>query len=109
MDDSVICDVETTMKYVVRGEEAVFYAGEREKSYWPVDERRVTIHDVRPHIGELTGGVFGPPIAGRLADTYGLDVAIWIQVGLAAGAGLAALLVRETNPAVIARRQAVPA
>ncbi len=61
-------------------------------------------------IGELTGGVFGPPIAGRLADTYGLDVAIWIQFGLALGAGLAALLVRETNPAVLARRQqAVPA
>ena len=60
-------------------------------------------------IGELTGGVFGPPIAGRLADTYGLDVAIWIQFGLAAGAGLAALLVRETNPAVLARRQPVPA
>lgn len=60
-------------------------------------------------VGELTGGVFGPPIAGRLADTYGLGVAIWIQFGLAAGAGLAALLVRETNPAVLARRQAVPA
>ncbi len=54
MDDSVICDVETTMKYVVRGESAVFYAGEREKSYWPVDERRVTIHDVRPYIDELS-------------------------------------------------------
>ena len=54
MDDRVICDVETTMKYVVRGEEAVFYAGEREKSYWPVDEHRVTIHDVRPHIDELS-------------------------------------------------------
>ena len=54
MDDSVICDVETTMKYVVRGEDAVFYAGEREKSYWPVDERRVTIHDVRPYIDELS-------------------------------------------------------
>ena len=54
MDDSVICDVETTMKYVVRGEEAVFYAGEREKSYWPVDEHRVTIHDVRPYIDELS-------------------------------------------------------
>ena len=60
-------------------------------------------------IGELTGGVFGPPIAGRLADTYGLDVAIWIQFGLALGAGLSALLVRETNPVVLARRQAVPA
>ena len=50
----VVCDVETTMKYVVRDEHAVFYAGERDKSYWPVDERRVTIHDVRPYIGELS-------------------------------------------------------
>ncbi|MGX7896270.1 MFS transporter [Tsuneonella sp. HG222] len=61
-------------------------------------------------IGELSGGVFGPPIAGRLADTYGLDVAIWIQFGLAAGAALAALFVRETNPVVLARRgEGVPA
>ena len=49
----VVCDVETTMKYVVRDEHAVFYAGERDKSYWPVDEHRVTIHDVRPEIREL--------------------------------------------------------
>ena len=55
-------------------------------------------------IGELTGGVFGPPIAGRLADTYGLDVALYIQGALAIGAGLAALFVRETNPRIVARR-----
>ena len=61
-------------------------------------------------IGELTGGVFGPPIAGRLADAYGLEVAIWIQGFLGLGAGLAALMVRETNPVVLARRgQGVPA
>ncbi len=56
-------------------------------------------------IGELTGGVFGPPIAGRLADQYGLDVALYIQGALAIGAGLAALFVRETNPQVLARRR----
>lgn len=47
-------DVETTMKYVVRGEKATFHPGEREKSYWPVDERKVTIHDARPEIGRLS-------------------------------------------------------
>src|SRR5690606_16504031 len=52
-------------------------------------------------IGELTGGVFGPPIAGRLADQYGLDVPLYIQGALAIGAGLAALFVRETNPQVL--------
>jgi hypothetical protein len=36
------------MKYVVRGEKATFHAGDRSKSYWPVDEHPVTIHDVRP-------------------------------------------------------------
>lgn len=51
--ETVTCDVRTTMKYVVRGEKATFYAGEREKSYWPGDEREVTVHDVRPIRGEL--------------------------------------------------------
>src|SRR5688572_22438771 len=46
--DQIVRDVETTMKYVVRGEKATFHAGDRAKSYWPVDEHPVTIHDVRP-------------------------------------------------------------
>lgn len=57
-------------------------------------------------IGELTGGVFGPPLAGRLADSYGLHVALYIQGALAIGAGLAALFVVETNPRVLERRGA---
>lgn len=60
-------------------------------------------------IGELTGGVFGPPVAGRLADVYGLQVALYIQGLLAIGAGLAALFVIETNPRVLARRMPVGA
>jgi predicted MFS family arabinose efflux permease len=60
-------------------------------------------------IGELTGGVFGPPIAGRLADSFGLEVALYIQGALALGAGLAALFVVETNPRTLARRQAAGA
>ena len=47
-EDQIVCDVETTMKYVVRGEKATFHAGDRARSYWPVDEHPVTIHDVRP-------------------------------------------------------------
>jgi hypothetical protein len=46
--EDIVCDVRTTMKYVVRGEKATFHAGDRAKSYWPVDEHDVTIHDVRP-------------------------------------------------------------
>ncbi len=51
--DTIARDVETTMKYVVRGEKATFHAGDRARSYWPIDEHPVTIHDVRPIAGEL--------------------------------------------------------
>jgi hypothetical protein len=36
------------MKYVVRGEKATFHPGDRTRSYWPVDEHEVLIHDMRP-------------------------------------------------------------
>jgi len=52
--ETLVRDVEATMKYVVRGEKATFHPGERDKSYWPVDEHRVTIRDVRPEIGALS-------------------------------------------------------
>jgi len=40
-------DIEATIRYIVRGEKATFYAGERERSYWPGEDHRVTIHDIR--------------------------------------------------------------
>jgi len=52
-------------------------------------------------MGELSGGVFAPPLAGRLADSHGLEVALYIQGALAIGAGLAALFVVETNPRIL--------
>jgi MFS family permease len=55
-------------------------------------------------IGELTGGVFGPPIAGRLADTYGLEAPLLIAGGLAVLGGFVAFALRETNPRILARR-----
>lgn len=51
--DTVTCDIETTMKYVVRGEKATFHAGDRSKSYWPVDEHRITVHDARPEMTDF--------------------------------------------------------
>jgi predicted MFS family arabinose efflux permease len=56
-------------------------------------------------VGELSGGVFGPVIAGKLADNYSLDVPLMIQAGLAVAAGCVALGLTETNPRVLARRQ----
>lgn len=39
--------IETTIRYVVHGESAVFYPAEREKSYWPADDRTVTVRNMR--------------------------------------------------------------
>jgi predicted MFS family arabinose efflux permease len=53
---------------------------------------------------EIIGGVFGPPIAGWTADHFGLTAAVWIIVGISVAVGLCALLLRETAPLVLARR-----
>jgi MFS family permease len=53
---------------------------------------------------EIIGGVLAPSLAGRAADAWGLAAPLWIVTGLALGAGLVALLLRETAPAVLARR-----
>jgi len=45
--------VDATIKYVVACEMAIFYPADRDRSYWPVDERSVHIEDVRPRVGEL--------------------------------------------------------
>ena len=47
-------DVSATMRYVVRGEKATFYAGDRDRSYWPGEEHEVVIRDMRPGRGELS-------------------------------------------------------
>ncbi len=39
--------IEAVIPYVVPGEAAVFYPGEREKSYWPVEEHRMAVRDAR--------------------------------------------------------------
>lgn len=46
-------DVQTIIKYVVRGEKSTFYAGDRERSHWPGEEHAVTVHDMRPEQGEF--------------------------------------------------------
>lgn len=45
--------ITTTINYVVRGEDAVFNAADREKSYWPKDPHEVQIQDLRPELDDL--------------------------------------------------------
>jgi len=54
---------------------------------------------------EIVGGVVAPLIAGKLADVHGLQITLWIVAGCAVAVGLAALLLRETAPVVLARRR----
>jgi predicted MFS family arabinose efflux permease len=55
-------------------------------------------------IGEIFGGVLAPIFAGWIADQSSLVLPLAIQAGMALGAGGFALLLTETNPAVLARR-----
>ncbi|MEO5706856.1 MAG: CmcJ/NvfI family oxidoreductase [Alteraurantiacibacter sp.] len=52
-ESTLVRDVTATMKYVVRGEKSTFYAGQRERSYWPGEDHQVVIHDARPELSEL--------------------------------------------------------
>jgi MFS family permease len=55
---------------------------------------------------EIIGGVLAPTIAGSAADAYGLTAPLWIVAGLAIAACLVSMTLRETAPAVLARRAA---
>jgi hypothetical protein len=45
--------VDAVIRYVVAGEKAIFYPGERDRSYWPPEEHRVRIQSMRPQASEL--------------------------------------------------------
>ena len=50
---TVTGDVEAQIRYIVRGEKATFYAGDRDRSYWPGEDHTVTIHDIRAEKNRL--------------------------------------------------------
>ncbi|MND41896.1 Hexuronate transporter [compost metagenome] len=55
-------------------------------------------------IGELIGGFVAPTIAGFAADRYGLSIVMWMSCGGALLAALLSLFLKETAPAVLARK-----
>ena len=64
-------------------------------------ERLATAIALIVGLGEVLGGVFSPTIAGKAADMAGLSAPLWIMLGLCIGAGLLAMGLRETAPAVL--------
>ena len=68
--------------------------------------RTTTALSLTMGISEIVGGVFAPSIAGIVADAHGLAATLWILAGITAAIIVLALFLRETAPAVIARRMA---
>jgi len=54
---------------------------------------------------ELFGGVILPPIAGGLADRFGLPSVFYICIALAVGAALAGLFLKETAPCIAGAKE----
>lgn len=57
-------------------------------------------------LGEVIGGVGSPFLAGALADAFDLTAPLWLLVVLTLVAFVASLFLRESAPAVVARRAA---
>jgi ACS family hexuronate transporter-like MFS transporter len=55
-------------------------------------------------VSEIVGGVLAPSIAGKVADWEGLGMTLWILAGLVVAIIVLAAMLRETAPAVLARR-----
>lgn len=55
---------------------------------------------------DFFGGVVLPPIAGALADSFGLEAVLYICMALAAGAAIAGLFLKETAPCIVGAKEA---
>jgi predicted MFS family arabinose efflux permease len=66
--------------------------------------RTTTALSLTMGISEIVGGVFAPSLAGRVADAKGLPATLWILTGITLAIIVLAFFLRETAPAVLARR-----
>jgi ACS family hexuronate transporter-like MFS transporter len=67
--------------------------------------RTATALSLTMGISEILGGVMAPSVAGKVADLKGLDMTLWILVGIVAAIIVLAAMLRETAPAVLTRRK----
>jgi predicted MFS family arabinose efflux permease len=94
---------------------AMFFAGWMFNGIFPMFMATVPSESVSPRqvatamgiamgLGEILGGVFGPFLAGRLSDIYGLTAPLWFLVAVAVLGGIAALFLKETAPRIVGER-----
>jgi predicted MFS family arabinose efflux permease len=60
-------------------------------------------------VGEVVGGAGGPPLAGKLADLYGLQAPMYMAMVCALVGGVLALGLKETAPVKVGARNLAPA
>ena len=53
--------------------------------------------------GVIVGGLVGPALAGWSADQWGLDAALWIQIGCATASLLIAFALKESAPGLVSK------
>ena len=98
------------------GMAAIFFIGWSLNGIFPLFMATVPSESVPPAMAatvfglcmgscEILGGAAGPPIAGVLADRYGVSAPLWMMVVLALIGGAAAFGLRETAPRVLAARR----
>ena len=57
-------------------------------------------------VGELLGGGLGPIAAGQVAERFGIEHILWLPIGGLALGFVLSLMLRETNPVVLAKAAA---
>ena len=88
--------------WMVNGTFPIFMATIPSETFRPI--HHATVLGLAMGFCEVLGGVFGPPLAGRLNDMLGLDTFLWMLMVLAVISGFIAVGLRETAPAALARR-----
>ncbi|MBO9601801.1 MAG: MFS transporter [Novosphingobium sp.] len=99
---------------------AIFFVGWALNGIFPLFMATVPSESVPPAMAatvfglcmgscEIIGGAGGPAIAGVAADAYGLQAPLWMMAGLTFVGFLFALFLKESAPAVLAKRGAAAA
>lgn len=90
--------------WAVNGIFPIFMATIPSETFRPV--HHATVLGLAMASCEVLGGVFGPIVAGVLNDALGGNSFLWLMMGLAVISGFVAMGLKETAPAVLARRGA---
>ena len=85
--------------WMVNGTFPIFMATIPSETFRPI--HHATVLGLAMGACEVLGGVFGPPVAGMLNDTFGADTFLYVLLGLAVVSGFVAMGLQETAPAAL--------